>query len=67
MEDSLLTFVPAPWRDRQGDSWKMMDCDTEAVYLTALEVNVGGGGVYEELTNCIATEFYKSSGTTGVI
>lgn len=36
--------VPAPWRDRQGDSWKMMDCDTGAVCLTAVGVSVCGGG-----------------------
>lgn len=35
--------VPAPGRDRQGDSWKMMDFDREAICLTAVGVNVGWG------------------------
>lgn len=34
--------VDVPGRDRQGDSWKMMDCDTEAICLTAVGVNVEG-------------------------
>lgn len=41
--------LPAPERDRQGDSWKMMDCDTEAAHLTAVGVHEEGGGSVRNL------------------